>query len=162
NPNEEASQIADSALASVRNLSYLLHPPLLDETGLRAALDWFVEGVKKRSGIEIALMIQPQTFPRLRGEMENAIFRVVQEGLTNVVRHAQSESARVDVDKQSEAVIVRVRDYGRGMPADMLAGKKLGVGIAGMRERIRQFGGELTVTRSEPGTLVEAKIPLFV
>jgi signal transduction histidine kinase len=139
-----------------RNLSYLLHPPLLDETGLRAALHWFVEGVKKRSGVEIALLIRPQTFPRLSGEIETAIFRVVQEALTNVVRHAQSESARVEIDKQSEAVVVRVRDYGQGLPAD-----SLGVGIAGMRERIRQFGGELTVTRSEPGTVVEAKIPLF-
>jgi PAS domain S-box-containing protein len=160
-PNGEASEIASSALASVRNLSYLLHPPLLDETGLRAALDWFVEGVKKRSGVEIALMIRPQTFPRLTAEIETAIFRVVQEALTNVVRHAQSESARVEIDKLSDAVMVRVRDYGKGLPADILAGKKMGVGIAGMRERIRQFGGEVTVTRSEPGTLVEAKIPLF-
>lgn len=159
--NEEANEIASSALASVRNLSYLLHPPLLDETGLRAALHWFVEGVKKRSGVEITLLIRPQTFPRLSGEIETAIFRVVQEALTNVVRHAQSESARVEIDKQSEAVVVRVRDYGQGLPADILEGKKLGVGIAGMRERIRQFGGELTVTRSEPGTVVEAKIPLF-
>lgn len=159
--NEEASEIASSALASVRNLSYLLHPPLLDETGLRAALDWFVEGVKKRSGVEIALMIRPQTFPRLSGEIETTIFRVIQEALTNVVRHAQSESARVEIEKQGDAVIVRVRDFGKGLPIDILEGKKLGVGIAGMRERIRQFGGELTVTRSEPGTLVEAKIPLF-
>jgi signal transduction histidine kinase len=76
-PNEEANEIASSALANVRNLSYLLHPPLLDETGLRAALDWFVEGVKKRSGVDIALMIRPLTFPRLSGEIETAIFRVV-------------------------------------------------------------------------------------
>ena len=158
--NQEAADIAGTALSTVRNLSYLLHPPLLDETGLRAALDWFVEGVKKRSGVEIALTIQPPTFPRLSGEIETAIFRVVQEALTNVVRHAQSESARVEIGQQRDAVVVRVRDYGKGMPAEMLAGKKLGVGIAGMRERIRQFGGELTVTRSEPGTLVEARIPL--
>jgi PAS domain S-box-containing protein len=160
--NEEANEIASAALASVRNLSYLLHPPLLDEAGLRAALEWFVEGVRKRSGVEIALIVRPQTFPRLSGDIETAIFRVVQEALTNVVRHAQSLSARVEIDHQSEAVVVRVRDHGKGLPVDSLEGKKLGVGIAGMRERIRQFGGELTVTRGEPGTLVEAKIPLFV
>jgi PAS domain S-box len=158
----EADEIANSALSSVRNLSYLLHPPLLDETGLRAALDWFIDGVTKRSGIQIALTIRPQDFPRLTGETETAIFRVIQEALTNVVRHAQSASARVEIDKQTDAVVVRVRDYGKGLPADILAGQKLGVGIAGMRERIRQFGGELTVTRSEPGTLVEAKVPLFM
>jgi len=164
NKNEEADQIANSALASVRNLSYLLHPPLLDETGLRAALDWFIDGVTKRSGIQIVLTIRPQDFPRLSGEIETAIFRVIQEALTNVVRHAKTESARVELDKQADLVVVRVRDYGQGLPAEV-AGlqltNRLGVGITGMRERIRQFGGELTVTRSEPGTLVEAQIPLF-
>jgi len=164
NKNEEADQIAGSALASVRNLSYLLHPPLLDETGLRAALDWFIEGLTKRSGIQIALTIRPQDFPRLSGEIETAIFRVIQEALTNVVRHAKAESARVELDKHPEWVVVRVRDYGQGIPAEITGvgmTKRLGVGIAGMRERIRQFGGELTVMRSEPGTLVEAQIPLF-
>ena len=164
NKNEEADQIANSALASVRNLSYLLHPPLLDETGLRAALDWFIDGVTKRSGIQIVLTIRPQDFPRLSGEIETAIFRVIQEALTNVVRHAKTESARVELDKQADLVVVRVRDYGQGLPAEV-AGlqltNRLGVGITGMRERIRQFGGELMVTRSEPGTLVEAQIPLF-
>jgi PAS domain S-box-containing protein len=164
NKNKEADEIAGSALASVRNLSYLLHPPLLDETGLRAALDWFIEGVTKRSGIQIALTIRPTDFPRLSGEIETTIFRVIQEALTNVVRHAKTESARVDLDKQPEWVVVRIRDYGQGLPAEIAgvgATKRLGVGIAGMRERIRQFGGELTVMGSEPGTLVEAKIPLF-
>jgi PAS domain S-box-containing protein len=164
NKNEEADVIAGSALASVRNLSYLLHPPLLDETGLRAALDWFIEGITKRSGIQIALTIRPQDFPRLSGEIETAIFRVIQEALTNVVRHANAESARVEIDKQPEWVVVRIRDYGQGFPVEITGVgmmKRLGVGIAGMRERIRQFGGELTIMRSEPGTLVEAQIPLF-
>jgi signal transduction histidine kinase len=92
------------------------------------------------------------------------IFRVMQESLTNVYRHAGSDSARVEVEKQEEVVIVRVRDYGKGVPQDVVAGRTsggLGVGIAGMRERLRQFGGELLVSRAEPGTLVEARIPLF-
>jgi len=162
--NKEADDIATSALSTVRNLSYLLHPPLLDETGLRAALDWFIEGVTKRSGIQITLQIRPSIFPRLASEIETAIFRVIQEALMNVVRHAKTERARVEIEKQPESVIVRVRDYGQGLPseiAQLSGGKRVGVGVSGMRERIRQFGGELTLTRTEPGTLVEAKIPLF-
>jgi PAS domain S-box-containing protein len=162
--NQEADEIASSALSTVRNLSYLLHPPLLDETGLRAALDWFIEGLAKRSGIQITMQVRPDIFPRLGADIETAIFRVIQEALMNAVRHAKTESARVEIEKQPEFVLVRVRDYGQGLPAELAglgAGKRVGVGISGMRERIRQFGGELTVTRSEPGTLVEAKIPLF-
>jgi PAS domain S-box-containing protein len=162
--NKEAAEIADSAAATVRNLSYLLHPPLLDETGLRAALHWYVDGLAKRSNIEISLTVRPQIFPRLTNELETTIFRIVQESLTNVYRHAATESVKVEIDKQPERVIVRVRDYGKGVPKEIIgnrASSNLGVGISGMRERVRQFGGELTITRAEPGTLVEAKIPLF-
>jgi two-component system, NarL family, sensor kinase len=148
----------------VRNLSYLLHPPLLDETGLRAALHWYVDGLVKRSNIEISLSLQPTAFPRLTQDVETAIFRVVQESLTNVYRHSGTEAARVEIVKQPECVVIRVRDYGNGMPAE-LCGKEattgLGVGINGMRERLRQFGGELIVSRAEPGTLVEARIALL-
>jgi len=161
---DEARGIVDAAIASVRNLSYLLHPPLLDETGLRSALHWFIDGMVKRSGIQISLTITPHIFPRLAKDIEMPIFRVVQESLTNVYRHANSGNARVEIDKQPEWVIIRVRDYGQGLPRE-ISGKthssNLGVGITGMRERVRQFGGELTLSRSEPGTLVETKIPLF-
>ena len=162
--NKEASQLADTALAMVRNLSYLLHPPLLDEAGLRPALHWYVDGLVKRSKMPISLSLKPQLFPRLSRDVEMTIFRVMQESLTNVYRHAGSDSARVEVEKQEEVVVVRVRDYGKGVPQDIVAGRisgGLGVGIAGMRERLRQFGGELLVSRAEPGTLVEARIPLF-
>lgn len=162
--NQEASQLADAALGMVRNLSYLLHPPLLDEAGLRPALHWYVDGLAKRSKMPISLSLKPQLFPRLSRDVEMTIFRVIQESLTNVYRHAGSDSARVEVEKQEEVVIVRVRDYGKGLPTDILAGRMsggLGVGIAGMRERLRQFGGELLVFRAEPGALVEARIPLF-
>jgi PAS domain S-box-containing protein len=161
----EAIKMADSAINTVRNLSYLLHPPLLEEAGLRAALHWLVDGMNKRSSVQISLIVRPQVFPRLDAEIETAIFRVVQEALTNIFRHANSESARVEIDKQPEWVWVRVRDYGVGMPSDLCSPTgwmKLGVGIAGMRERIRQFGGDLTISRSEPGTLVEAKVPAFL
>jgi PAS domain S-box-containing protein len=162
--SKEAEEIAGAALSTVRNLSYLLHPPLLDESGLRAALTWFIEGLAKRSCIQITLQVRPDTFPRLGADTETAIFRVIQEALMNAVRHAKTESARVEIEKRPDSVLIRVRDYGQGLPAELASlssGKRVGVGISGMRERIRQFGGELTVTRSEPGTLVEAKIPLY-
>jgi PAS domain S-box-containing protein len=162
--NEEAIRMAEAAISSVRNISYLLHPPLLDETGLNAALHWFVAGMVKRSGIEISLTITPPTFPRFEADIEATIFRVVQESLTNVYRHANSNSARVEVEKQSGWIVVRVRDYGKGLPRETTGKPRssgLGVGIGGMRERVRQFGGELTVSRAEPGTLVEARIPQF-
>jgi PAS domain S-box-containing protein len=161
---EEVSRLTDAAASTVRNLSYLLHPPLLDETGLRAALHWYVEGIAKRSNIEISLTFLPQAFPRLPRDIETTIFRIIQESLTNVCRHASSESARVEIEKRPESVLVRVRDYGIGLRHE-LAGRNvsasLGVGVTGMRERVRQFGGELTISRAEPGTRVEARIPLF-
>jgi PAS domain S-box-containing protein len=161
---EEVSRLTDTAASTVRNLSYLLHPPLLDETGLRAALHWYIEGIAKRSNVDISLTFTPQAFPRLSRDIETTIFRLIQESLTNVCRHANSESARVEIEKQSESVSVRIRDYGIGLRQELAgrhASSGLGVGVTGMRERVRQFGGELTMSRAEPGTLVEARIPLF-
>jgi PAS domain S-box-containing protein len=161
---DEAREMTDTALTAVRSLSYLLHPPLLDETGLRAALEWYIQGLAKRSGIEISLTTTPQAIPRLTPEIERTIFRLIQESLTNVYRHAHSDSARVEIDKRADTVVIRVRDYGKGLPKELSnesRSARLGVGITGMRERVRQFGGELSVTPAEPGTLVEAKLPLF-
>jgi PAS domain S-box-containing protein len=162
--NMPAQELVDSAVASVRNLSYLLHPPLLDEAGLRAALHWYVDGMVQRSKIQITLTIVPPIFSRLPKDIETTIFRIVQESLTNIYKYAGTENARVEIDKQPESVLIRVRDFGRGIAQNVSAQSRtssLGVGITGMRERVRQFGGELTVTRAEPGTLVEARIPLF-
>ena len=161
---EDSLRTIDDAIATVRNLSYLFHPPLLDETGLQAALHWFIEGLAKRSGLKISMVISPQIFPRMAKDIETTIFRVVQECLTNVYRHAKSESARVEIEKQFDWITVRVRDHGIGVPRAVTTAsfsQRMGVGISGMRERLRQFGGELTVTRAEPGTLVEGRIPLF-
>ncbi len=163
--NAETRKIADTAISTVRNLSYLLHPPLLDETGLRAALEWYIEGLSKRSGMEISMSVRPHNFARLSSDLETAIFRVIQESLTNVYRHAGSGSARVEIEQQSGWVTIRVRDYGTGMPTDVISSNgpaRIGVGIAGMRERLRQFGGDLSVVRAEPGTVVVAKIPVDV
>lgn len=161
--NEEARQIATACISTVRNLSYLLHPPLLDETGLCAALQWFVDGLSKRTGIEISLETKPVEFPRLSKDAEVTIFRIVQESLTNVVRHSGGENALVEIEIKAEWVTVGVRDYGKGVPLQVTntnSSSRLGVGISGMRERVRQLGGELTVSFANPGTLVEAKIPL--
>ncbi len=162
--NEHHLKLLEGAIATVRNISYLLHPPLLDETGLHAALHWYVEGLVKRSNIQISLSVNPDAFPRLAPEIETTIFRIIQESLTNVYRHSQSENASVEVVKKTDVVVVRVRDYGKGPPKEILSNvhsSGLGVGIGGMRERVRQFGGELTISHAEPGTLVEALIPLF-
>ncbi len=156
--------LVDGAISTVRNLSYLLHPPLLDEIGLPSAVHWYVEGLAQKSGIDISSIIKPQVFPRLTPDIENAIFRVIQESLTNIYKHAKSDSARVEIDQQAEWVVIRIRDYGVGVAPEIIGRKdlsKMGVGIAGMRERMRQFGGELILSCAEPGTLVEAKIPLF-
>ena len=162
--NEPIAAMLEAATSTVRNISYLLHPPLLDETGLRAALYWYVDGLTKRSNIQISLSVSPPMFPRLSPDIETTIFRVVQESLTNVYRHAESQSARVEVNKEADVVIVRVRDYGKGPPEDLLSrthSSSVGVGIGGMRERVRQFDGDLTISRAQPGTLVEARISLF-
>jgi PAS domain S-box-containing protein len=157
---EGCLKMVETAITSVRNISYLLHPPLLDETGLRATLHWFVEGFVKRSNIDVALSTAPADFPRLTPEIEATIFRVVQESLTNVYRHAESKKASVHLESQSGWVLVRIRDYGRGISKDVAA-RPLGVGIGGMRERVRQFQGDLKVSKVEPGTLVEVRIPLL-
>jgi PAS domain S-box-containing protein len=160
---KELSDAMGAILQKIRETSYLLHPPLLDEAGLRAALHWYVDGLMQRSKLQFSLSFHPDVLPGVPKEIEMTIFRIIQEALGNVYRHANSESARVEVIGQSEQIIIRVRDYGKGISprvARMDGSAQLGVGITGMRERLRQIGGELALTRAEPGTLVEATIPL--
>jgi len=162
--NDNAVDLADSALAKVRNLSYLLHPPLLDESGLLPAVHWYIDGFKKRSGVNTTFEYKPETFARLPGDVEMTVFRVIQEALTNVYRHSGSSDARIEIHQQPERVYVRVRDFGKGIVTDVLTGAlsvPTGAGIGGMKERVKQFGGEVKVVRAEPGTLVEAVIPIF-
>ncbi len=139
----------------------------MDEAGLTPALHWYVVRARKTTGsaghVEVTTSLA--SFPRLSNEIETTIFRIVQEGLTNVYRHAESASARVEIEKQGDIVFVRVRDYGKGLPTNILNGDlkshSLGVGLGGMRERVRQFDGELRISREEPGTKIEARIPLY-
>jgi PAS domain S-box-containing protein len=153
----DAINLTQDALTKVRNLSYLMHPPLLDESGLLPAMHVFLEGFRKRSKLRITLDCKPIVFPRLPSEIESAIFRVVQEAITNVHRHSGSLDARIEIQQRPDRVFVRVRDFGVGMSNN----SSTGVGVSGMRERIKQIGGEVKILSAEPGTLVEAMIPLF-
>jgi signal transduction histidine kinase/DNA-binding NarL/FixJ family response regulator len=148
----------------IRTLSYVLHPPLLDEFGLGSALNWYAEGFTKRSGIEVEVDVA-KDLPRLTAEKEMALFRVVQEGMTNVLRHSGSKKARIHVSFDAEFVALSVEDEGRGIERGKFS--KLsshvadtGVGIGGMRERLQQFGGSLEVHRKARGTEVAATIPI--
>jgi PAS domain S-box-containing protein len=160
----EAIALTDQALSKVRNLSHLLHPPLLDESGLLPALHWYIDGLQKRSKLRITFECRPTAFPRAPSEIETAVFRVIQESLTNVYRHSASADARVELHQQTDRVLIRVRDFGKGIASEGVVGSlplPVGVGVSGMRERIKQLGGQFKLSRAEPGTLVEVSIPLF-
>jgi PAS domain S-box-containing protein len=157
----EASETIDRAIQQVRNLSHLLHPPLLDEVGLLSALRWYLDGLTKRSGIETSLDVQPPEFPRLAVELETAIFRIIQEALTNVYRHSGAQKAWVTLAKREGHVVVTIRDDGKGIenPIAELRPGSIGIGIGGMSQRAKEFGGELRLTNADPGTLVEVAVP---
>ena len=156
----EASEIIDRAIQQVRSMSHLLHPPLLDEVGLLSALSWYMEGLTKRSGIETSFEVQPD-FPRLAPELETAIFRIVQEALTNVFKHSEARKVWINLSRRDGQMIVSVRDDGKGIKkrtAD-LQPDSIGIGLGGMRQRAKEFGGELRLSNTQPGTLVELVIP---
>jgi two-component system NarL family sensor kinase len=157
----EISKMIDTATQQIRSLSHLLHPPLLDEVGLLSALRWYLDGLTKRSGIETTLDVQPPEFPRLTPELERAIFRIVQEALTNVFRHSGARNGWVSIIRGENEVIVRVRDDGKGIANEVseLRPGSIGVGISGMSQRAKEFGGQLRVTNTFPGTTVELVIP---
>ena len=162
NNSSEALPLVDSALQKVRNMSYLLHPPLLDESGLLPALHWYFQGLQSRGQLRITFDYKPTVFPRLPRDVETAVFRVIQESLTNVYRHSESQDARIELVQDHDTVVVRVRDFGKGIPENKIGISALvGVGISGMRERVKQLNGELRISRAEPGTLVTATIPLL-
>jgi len=157
----QASSIIDRAIQQVRTMSHLLHPPLLDEVGLLSALAWYTEGLSKRSGIETSLDVQPRDFPRLTSEVETAIFRIVQEALTNVFRHSQAHSVWITLTQKNGTIGVAVRDDGKGIGNRIveLRPDSVGVGIGGMKQRAKELGGQLRLSNLEPGTLVELQIP---
>ena len=159
----ESLSLAEQCLREIRTLSYLLHPPLLDEAGLLSALRWYAEGFTKRSGIPVDLVVLPD-MERLPADIESTLFRVVQECLTNIHRHAQCRRASIQVLPVDTEVLLQVRDDGHGIPAEKLAGlsfEEVGVGIRGMRERVRQLGGRLEIESGRFGTTVKAILPLI-
>jgi two-component system, NarL family, sensor kinase len=159
----DAANMVRKVEQEVRTLSYLLHPPLLDELGLASALRWYAEGINKRGVIRVSVEVPPK-MQRISKEKEMALFRVVQESLTNVLRHSGSPSARIEVGEWADQVQVSIEDEGRGIEREMLErivnGKEpIGVGLAGIRERLSQFGGKLEVHSGQVGTRVVASVP---
>lgn len=160
---QQLTDTLDKCSAETRTLSYLLHPPLLDEIGLASAAKWYVEGFSERSGIEVHLNLQPG-LERLPSALELVLFRVLQETLTNIHRHTRSRSVDIRLELAGENVLLQVRDYGQGMPPALLehsqGGKGAGVGLRSIRERISEIGGRLEIQSNTKGTLIQVIAPL--
>ncbi len=153
----ESRQLLDHCLSETRTLSHLLHPPLLDETGFASAAQWYVEGFARRSGVDIQLRLPP--LQRLPANVELMLFRVLQETLNNIHRHAESNKAEVSLDFDGRQVILEVRDFGQGIHPDRLerfrsSGTGVGVGLAGIRERVSELGGTMEISSGRGGTAV--------
>jgi PAS domain S-box-containing protein len=158
---KDAQDLIQSLTQEIRTTSYLLHPPMLDESGLSSALRWYIDGLAERSGLSIELDIS-DNLERLAPEVELAIFRLVQECLTNIHRHSGSKTAVIRISRESEKIVAEVQDRGKGISEQRLAEIQLqgvGVGIRGMRERVRQSRGELSVDSNALGTKITAIFP---
>jgi two-component system, NarL family, sensor kinase len=156
--------MAKLCTTEIRTISYLLHPPLLDETGLRSAISWYVEGFAERSGISVEVQI-PENLGRLPSETETALFRVVQQSLANIHRHSGSPVAVIRIEVDDHAVNLEIRDEGHGFSPEVLTGflsgtHLLGVGMAGMRERVRDMGGSFDVRSSDKGASIHVSLLL--
>jgi signal transduction histidine kinase len=159
----DGSELVERATTELRTISYLLHPPILDDLGLEGVLPWYTAGFSKRSGIKVSVVVQPN-LGRLPHELELTIFRIVQESLTNIHRHSGSATAEITVFRELNQVALQIIDHGRGIPSEMIeavssVGSTVGVGIAGMRERVRELGGQLLIKSGNTGTLLRAVLP---
>src|SRR6476660_9020520 len=153
---QDAEELAQHLSKEIRTASYLLHPPLLDETGISSALSWYVQGLAERSSLAIDLKV-PDNLGRLPSEMELLIFRLVQESLTNIHRHSGSKTALIRIEREESNINVLVEDQGRGMSPERLAqiqSQGTGVGVRGMRERVLHFHGDLVIESNSSGTKV--------
>ena len=158
----ENSALVQQIGKEIRTISHLLHPPLLDAAGLASALRWYVDGFSERSNVKVDFEI-PSEFRRLSDQMEIAIFRLVQECLTNIHRHSGSDWAKITIRADDGGVVVEIKDTGKGISLEKqleLSSGRTGVGFRGMRERLRQFGGELNIQSDNRGTVVKATLPL--
>lgn len=160
----ECVRLIETCVKEVRTVSYLLYPPMLEEMGLGSAIPWYLEGFSQRSGITVNHEI-PKDFGRLPRDIELALFRVVQEGLTNVHKHSGSPAALLRLRRSTDAAVLDLTDQGKGFPteahggAGLNSGNSHGVGIRGMNERLRQLGGELQVISGRNGTQLRATVP---
>jgi len=160
----EAVCSLEQAIAETRTISHLLHPPLLDEVGFVSAAKWYIDGFAQRSGIEV-IFDMPAEPPRLPKEVNIVLFRILQESLTNIHRHAVTNKAEIKLNYFPDRVSLTVRDYGRGISPELLRsfvtkGINVGVGLAGMRERTRELGGEIKISSTHSGTTLLVDIPL--
>lgn len=156
-------EIVDKSISETRTISHLLHPPMLDEAGLKSAVNWYVEGFAQRSGVKASVDL-PADVGRLPSPVELAIFRVIQEALTNIHRHASASRAEIKLTRSNREIKLSIRDSGRGISPGTLElfqnDALSGVGLAGMRERIRELGGRLEIESDSTGTLIQAAAPL--
>jgi signal transduction histidine kinase len=155
--------LADKCIREVRTLSYVLHPPVLDEVGLLDAIRDYATGFTQRSGIQVELELSPR-IGRMPPDIELALFRVVQESLTNIQRHSGSQQAKIRIDRNAHLTL-EISDRGRGTSASGARGReeprfKVGVGISSMQERVKLIGGRLEIASSSHGTTVRVTIPL--
>ncbi len=159
----ENAAMVEEINRQIRTISHLLHPPLLDEAGLASALRWYIDGFSERSKIEAKLHI-PSNFERLPKEMELSIFRMVQECLTNIHRHAASPTAAIRITQENGHLTVEIEDAGKGFPLEkqlaLESSAQTGVGLRGMRERLRRLGGTLDIQSEGHGTRVTATLPV--
>jgi signal transduction histidine kinase len=160
----QSEELIQQCITEIRTLAYLLHPPMMDEVGLASAAQWYVDGFSQRSGIKITLEIR-ELSTRLPGAIEMTLFRAIQEALTNVHRHSGASKVKIQIQPSAKRVILEIKDNGRGMSPEVLdhfnhGGVGAGVGLAGMRERIRELGGELRLGTNDPGASLRIVIPL--
>lgn len=156
---QDAIKLLEQCTSDVRTMSHLLHPPLLEEIGLAGALPWYVEGFTARSGVAVDLDLPPG-LDRLPDDVELAVFRVLQESLTNIHRHSDSKTATIRLRLENGNVLFSIEDYGKGFGAGDTQPAKSGVGIASMRERVRELGGQLRINSKTIGMTTEVAIPL--
>jgi signal transduction histidine kinase len=161
---ENCQRMAEQGLAETRTISYLLHPPMLDELGFEHAVEWYVDGFTKRSKIAVRLALT-QPFEPLPNEVSLVLFRVIQEALTNIHRHSGSREAEIEVSRRPDGVSLAIRDFGKGIDPGLLRNIQetsmgAGVGLGGMRERVSEFRGRFSIESSPAGTTVRVSIPL--
>jgi len=170
---QETRKLIDHAVSSIRTMSYLLHPPLLDEAGFEAAAHWFIDGFSRRTAMTIKTnFTHPDDLPkglsktpRMPEVVELALFRALQEGLTNAHRHSASPNVEVKFERLPDRAILEIQDYGCGLPQPVMdrfqrTGTGSGVGLAGIRERVKELGGDFTIASNDRGTTLRSVVPL--